>query len=188
MIVLMPKQSRLLQPGFSFVEIMITLLIVGLLVSFVVPSFIRRGQHDPRRVFCAQFTQLMQEAVMSALARHKIQQVFFDIGQRKVSVTIEQEGGNQAGKSIVFVPLEPKTEPQPIIIPEEISIVNFFINGIDDIAGRGQVTTIWFYIMPDGTCQPIVLNMQRTDKDAHFSLVINPFYGQVTEYDTFQKP
>lgn len=184
----MHKNNRTWQLGFSFLEIMITLLIMALLISFVVPSFIRRRQHDPGKIFCAQFSQLMQETVMSALERRKIHQVFFDIAQRKVSVNIEQEHEQHVSRSTVFVPLEPKVAPQPISIPEEITIVNFFINGIDDMASGKQIGTIWFYIMLDGTCQPIVLNMQRTDKDTLFSLVINPFYGQVTEHDTFQKP
>ena len=51
---------------------------------------------------------------------------------------------------------------------------------------------VWFYIMPDGTSQSIIINIEEQElndvSNNLFALSINPFYSQVTEYETFQTP
>ena len=48
--------------------------------------------------------------------------------------------------------------------------------------------TAWFYIMPDGSSQDIIINFTYGDDNKERGIKINPFYVRVNLYDAFQYP
>ncbi len=52
----------------------------------------------------------------------------------------------------------------------------------------------WFFIAPDGTTQPVVINIKNVSEDQAqaqtptFGMVLNPFSAQFEYYDTAQQP
>lgn len=176
--------------GISFIEILITLLILGIITTFVIPTFLSKNAKTPRKLFCAQFSVLMQETLAQAIVNNKVHQVFFDFDERKVIVKTHEPAQPGTTEHDKFVPIPQGSYPIPITIPESLDIKNFFINGKDDFAGASNVRTIWFYVMPNGTSQSVIINIEDVDSPYKntFAITINPFYSQVKEYDTFQKP
>lgn len=177
--------------GISFIEILITLLILGVIASFVIPTFLTKNQKTPKKIFCANFTVLVQEALAGAIVSNKIHQIFFDLDEHKIITKIHQPTQHGATEHDKFVPISQDSFPKPMTIPHHLEIKNFFINGKDEFTSGNIMHTTWFYIMPDGTSQSIILNIEDTESTAQnnkFALTINPFYSQVKEYDSFQKP
>jgi hypothetical protein len=80
------------------------------------------------------------------------------------------------------------------MIPDQIIIKQFFIEGFDMMAkfGRSKSKSVWFYIMPEGMVQSVVINFVDTkdtqdNQPPSFGLILNPFTAQCKIYDTFQK-
>lgn len=176
--------------GISFIEILITLLILGVITTFVIPTFLSRGAKTPKKLFCAEFSVLMQETLTQSIVNNKIHQVFFDFNNHKIIVKSHEPRQVGTTEHDKFVPIPQDSFPKPIKIPDTLNIKNFFINGKDDFASGGNLDTIWFYVMPNGTSQSIILNIEDTESASQnkFAITINPFYSQVKEYDTFQQP
>ena len=58
---------------------------------------------------------------------------------------------------------------------------------------RSKTASVWFYIIPEGMVQNVVINMTDTkdvrDNQARpVGLILNPFSAQLKIYDSFQKP
>lgn len=176
--------------GISFIEILITLLILGVISAFVVPTFLTKNAKTPRKLFCAQFSVLMQESLACAIVSNKIHQIYFDFEGRKIIVKIHEPAQIGTTEHDKFAPIPQGSYPQPIAIPESLDVKNFFINGKDEFASGNTKHTAWFYIMPNGTSQSIILNIHDDESvnQSSFAITINPFYSQVKEYDTFQQP
>lgn len=176
--------------GISFIEILITLLILGVIITFVIPTFLSKNAKTPKKLFCAQFNVLMQETLAQAIINNKVHQVFFDFDDRKIIVKSHEPAQPGTTEHDKFVPIPENSYPKVITIPDSLDIKNFFINGKDDFAAGSNVRTIWFYIMPSGTSQSVIINIEDAESthQNRFAITINPFYSQVKEYDTFQQP
>ena len=91
-----------------------------------------------------------------------------------------------------FKPMYTNNISGNVQIPQHLSIKNFFIQNEDELENKTSMKEVWFYIMPDGTSQSIIMNYEYNDPESQdieqFSLSINPFYSQVHQHETFQKP
>jgi len=186
MIELMLNSNQIYKPGVSFLEILVVLLALGIISSFILPTFLTRGSNAPKIAFCAEFATLMHESLESAIITNKVHQIFFDIDERKVVAKIHEPANAQTSEPDKFVPIQ-----NAINIPSSLEIRNFFINDKDDFASGSHISTIFFYIMPDGTSQAIIINIEDVEatlQNNKLSITVNPFYSQLKEYDTFQKP
>ena len=178
--------------GISFIEILIVLLLTSTILSFVIPSFFNKGIKSQKQTFISQFNTLVQESLMQAVINGKVYQIFFDFDQHLIIPKIHDLSLPPTNQHQQFSPLPKGAIPEPITLPAHFAVRNFFINGVDEFGSGRTMKTAWFYIMPDGTSQAIIINIESLEDTASkqytFSLVINPFYSQVKEYDTFQKP
>lgn len=177
--------------GFSFIEILIVLLIVGLITSFVIPSFFNKQLHSEKKKFVAQFNAIVQETLIQATVTNSIRQIFFDLKEHLIIVKAHNPTSTELNEHHKFKPIALESFTESIPISPHLVIRNFFINGTDDIQGGNDKDKIWFYIMPDGTSQSIIINIEDIDTTStqnKFALTVNPFYSQVRDYDEFQKP
>lgn len=180
--------------GFTLIEILVAIALVGLLATVVIPNFKNLSASKDRQTFIGQLNALTLFAWQQALITRKMHAMVFDIKKRMIRVEATT-GELKEGKPIL-APLKRAHLKTAIAVPKNIEIKNFVIEGYDEIgrAGQGAETIeTFFYIMPDGLTQRVTINFIDTkDKNSakkprQFGLVLNPFNGQFKAYDSFQK-
>lgn len=184
------------KPGFGLLEILIALAILGALASIAVPNYMRQQASYERKKFVTSLNALMSELFQQALISEKIERVKFDFKKR--SITMEQEGdhydedGNKVFKPVLLHYVDAKYR-----WPETFEFKQFFVKRQDEIAVRGthgDTNEVWFYVMPSGMAQEVIINILDTQDEAvhkdgtEMSLVLNPFTLQFREYHDFQIP
>ena len=178
------------QAGFSFVEIIIVLMLISVLFSFVIPTFFRRQKGVVKKQFVAEFTTLMQDALQQAIISHRIQQIYFDIEKHKILVKSHDTSIETETKHEQFS-TPPDSITSSIQLPQQFEFRNFIIQGKDEVESGRRMDNAWFYIMPDGTSQAVIMNIEEQNPDAaennRFSITVNPFYSQVEDHEKFQK-
>lgn len=180
--------------GFTFLEILIVVAILGILATFIAPNFRNLLPGYSRGQFVAKLNGLMRVAWHNAVVTHKLSKIVFDLEKR--TVTVQVESGKKDGE-INFVPLKAPFLSSIYQWPDDnFEFKNFYIANRDEISsalkssGKGK---IWYFITPGGLSQPVILNLidirdvSSVPQGIQFSLVLNPFSAQFKEYDTFQK-
>jgi prepilin-type N-terminal cleavage/methylation domain-containing protein len=180
--------------GFSLLEILIVVLIIGLLSSMIAPNFQRATPRYEREAFIARFNTVVQFGWQQALITHKLHRVTVDIGKSLITLMADSGEKDKSGEA-VFKLITNAVEDITCPIPDQILIKQFFIEGYDMMTkhGRSGTKSAWFYIVPDGIVQNVVINCNDTkdtqdNKSRPVGLVMNPFSAQFKVYDAFQKP
>ncbi|MBI2353321.1 prepilin-type N-terminal cleavage/methylation domain-containing protein [Candidatus Dependentiae bacterium] len=184
----MLNKMQMNNKGISFIEILIVLFILGLISSFVIPSIFNKQKDSAKQKFVVHFMELMQDALEHTIISQQVHQIFFDLEKHEIMVKIPDALNFEPD---AFVSVGKEVAHRFIQIPDHFVVKNFFINGIDDIQGAKGIKTVWFYIMPDGTSQAVIINIEDAEvfsEQNRFSFTINPFYSQVKKHDEFQKP
>ena len=185
--------GRFNQQGFTLIEILVAIVLIGIMATIVVPSLTRGTGRYGREQFIYQLQALVQLGWQSALSTGKIHRVLVDIDKRAISLgsasgTFDKNGDPE------FKPAKVLFVKSSMTWPAHIQIKQFNIEGFDEMSryGVGRKTTeMWFYIMPDGLTQEVTINALDTkdlknNKPRPFSLVLSPFSAIFKYYDTFQ--
>lgn len=181
--------------GFTLLELLIVIALMAILGTIVLPNLKRTSPRHERESFIARFNALTQLASQQALITDKIQQVSVDLKKRTVSLLSATGDAVDRLGNPIFKPAQGLVNETVVIIPEQLDVKQFFIEGFDMMAqsSRSKTEEMWFYIIPEGMPQNVVINMVDT-KDLYqgaprpVGLVLNPFTVQFKIYDTFQKP
>ncbi len=174
--------------GFTVIELLIVLLLISMFGSFIIPTFLSK-KNVVKQQFIADFATLIQDTLYQAITTKKIHQVFFDFDARTIVV---KEHDPNIQDSSTHKQFAPSATINKITTPQRLEFRNFYIDHKDEIEQGKIIHDAWFYIMPDGTSQPVILNIEDQNPDSlqneEFAITINPFYSQVQEHETFQKP
>lgn len=173
--------------GFTLLEILIVLAIIALFGTIMMPN-LQRPRYE-REEFIARLNAATRSAQQQAMTTHTLQQIFFDMKQRQVSIKSEEK--TQAKK-------KEKTFKASSIAsftwPAHIEIRQFLIDGKDALQAFALKGTAqaWFFITPQGYAQEVTINViDKKDtidgKPRRVGLVLNPFNAQFKVYDSFQK-
>jgi hypothetical protein len=120
-----------------------------------------------------------------ALVTGKTQQVYFDFKENKIISNAYNEDLSDEPKGNRFSP----TRVGAMELSKSFELQNFFIQGNDEVSSGESKNTAWFYIMPDGSSQDVIINFVYGDEEERkLGIKINPFSAQVFSYDTFQFP
>lgn len=180
--------------GFTLVEMLVVIAIIGVLGAIVMPNLSRSTPRYEREEFIARFNALLQYAWQHALMTHRTHQITVDMTKKMIYCLIESDEKDRSGAA-VFKPIVNPTHDTTCPMPDQFVIKQFFIEGFDMMAkySNKKSEKVWFYIIAEGLTQDVVLNFIDTkdtydNKPRHIGLVLNPFSAQFKEYDAFQKP
>lgn len=187
---MLKNKTHFKQPGVSFIEILVVLMLISLTMSFTIPRFINSQKGAIKKHFAQDFAKLISNTMHQAILTSKVHQVFFDNNRHEIMIKIFDETSQDQNRHKMFKPVEKNLFNSTMQIPDSFVIQNFFINGEDEVKSGTTMNEAWFYIMPDGTSQHMIINIinQEDQQDNKFCITINPFYSQVSIHDTFQKP
>ncbi|MCK5633145.1 type II secretion system protein [bacterium] len=184
--------------GFSLLELMVAIVLIGLMAAIVVPRLTKKGPKEEREKFIQNINVLTRHALKNAITNQKNQRIEFDFSPEKRIIFVTESSGkkDQEGKEL-FQPIKKSYSLQQLKIPSHFSFKNFYVEGFDEFskAGSGRnVTGVWFFIVPDGLSQSVIINFVDTKerrvagKLKSIGLVLNSFSAQFKAYDTFKKP
>ncbi|MBI2775324.1 type II secretion system protein [Candidatus Dependentiae bacterium] len=180
--------------GFSLIELLIVLFILGLVGLVAIPNLRFRNAEYERKDFVAKFESLIRSAWLQTLQTQQTHRVNIDLKARTILVERVVRAPEKSTKEN-YEPVIIPYVSSPFKIPVTIELRQFFIQGSDMLNQPGiKIETIWFYIVPEGLVQEVIINaIDLKDLDAQgkakqFSLIINPFTAQLSEYDAFSKP
>ncbi|OGB84073.1 hypothetical protein A3F66_06150 [candidate division TM6 bacterium RIFCSPHIGHO2_12_FULL_32_22] len=182
--------------AFTFLEIMIGLVIIGLLASITIPNLRSLMKKDEHQIFVSNLNSLLSAALDNAVYSEKINRVIFDFINKKVSIEQQTEKKLPSGQ-MQFEDIDSQyTQSSFDFAKADLEFINFFIDTKDEMnlsVGQAKKEKVWFYILPDGTAQPVILNIidmseQLSEEERKFSLVLNPFTIQFKEYEKFMQP
>jgi len=180
------------QSGFSILELMVVFALISMLGAFVVPNFFRQQQGVERKEFLNKFEMLVKDAVLLSVIKNKVHQIYYNVTNEVVQIRVHDATSIEANEHKKFAKVDDQDYLTEIKFLKNFKIINFFIDGLDGVASGSTLIDVMFYIMPDGTSQPVVANIidQSDDvaQDVKFSFVINPFYARIFVYDRFQTP
>lgn len=159
--------------GFTLIEILIALMILGIVIAVAVPRF-SAGPTAAKKL-TIELNKLMQSARYRALEQQQIMKITLDAKADPKKMTL-------AGPDNKIL--------QTILWPGFIEIADFYFD-----KKRGQGTEqMWYFVGPDGIAQEVIFNVIDTQERAvntqagNYGLVLNPFTCQFKLYDTFQNP
>lgn len=176
--------------GISFIEVLVVLLLLSLFMSFAIPKFLSSQQGRAKKLFFSEFSVLVSDAMYQAIISKKIHQIFWDLDHHEITTKVYDAASSEQDKHKKFKPIAPGVFHSKIKLPESFLIRNFYIQQKDEMEAGVTKHTLWTYIMPDGTSQQILINIQdeAEDKNNQFAIKINPFYSQVSLHHAFEKP
>jgi len=181
-----------MQPGFSFVELMIVFLLIAMLGAFVVPNIFRTKKGKERKEFLLSLETMLKDAVLRSIIHNEMHQIYFDIVKEEVLLRTHDDKLTDQSTHKQFSEVKDTEYHTKIKFLKNFKIKNFFINGNDEVVSGAALQEVLFYVIPDGTSQAVVANLVDEDDDDEqgisFSLVINPFYARMSVYETFQSP
>lgn len=178
--------------GFSLIEIMVVIALIGVLATVVVPNLRVRQPEYERKQFLGTLNGLLRLTAEQALTRRTLHRVYFDFKNNKIRIEAKGTGKDQKGEQI-FTVIKAPYLVSSLAWPANLSVKEFKIDGADEMAREGRRTTeVWFYIIPEGLAQDVVINLvdmqdKQRGKPKQIGLVLNPFNAQFKTYDSFQK-
>lgn len=179
--------------GFTLLEIIIVVAVIGLLMTVAIPTLWRRSPADERKQLIAQLNAFTRHTWYQAVTTGKTHQLLFDFTNKRIAILRETDKVNDSG-DLMFEPIKQSYVPNSFNWPSHYQIKQFIIEGVDMLEKYqgGKTNELWFFIVPEGIAQAVIINMLDTNdivrkKPRPIGLVLNPFSAEFKEYDTFQK-
>jgi prepilin-type N-terminal cleavage/methylation domain-containing protein len=182
------NMSGIYKAGFTLIEILVAIALVSIMLAVVAPRLYSPSPEQIQRQFVQEVNGLVNFAQHNAIRNGTVQKVLFDL--KKEVIVLEEATGDKKNGELLFKPVERAYRKTMITIPSAIEIKQFLIQGVNEMgrAGGRTVDQIWFYVLPDGTAQDVIINYIFAAEQQHrMSLVLNPFSAQFTRYDDFQQ-
>src|SRR5436190_3206175 len=111
--------------GFTLLELLIVILIMGLLGAVIMPNLKRTTPRYEREEFIARFNALTQLAWRQALGTHNAQQVSIDLSKKIIFLLADTGQKDRSGEP-VFKPITDLAQDTSLSIPDQFEFKQFF--------------------------------------------------------------
>jgi prepilin-type N-terminal cleavage/methylation domain-containing protein len=171
--------------GFSLLELVIVIAIIAIIGVVAIPRFSAK-KTEKIDTFFSQLNVLTKMAHTNAQITGAVHRILFDVAH-DIIIIEKTTGAKTASGDLVFEPIKSEYLKNSIAWPDDYDLRNFYIKGADELKG-GKTNKVWFYIVPEGVGQQIVINIAARNDSGLWSFVLNPFTLQFKKYDEIQKP
>ena len=177
------------QRGFTLLELMVVLVLIGLLATILIPNLRRQAPNHDRKELAGYLNAISLFAMQRAVETHRVHKIVLNLSKRIITLEAQSLKEKKDFKPVKSSYLRTEFNWAPPLI-----FKNIYIDKEDKMRVVHKLAETWFFIVPDGLAQPVVLNIidvkdtRRSSKGKQFSLVLNPFTMQFREYDSFQSP
>jgi prepilin-type N-terminal cleavage/methylation domain-containing protein len=161
--------------GFSLIELVVVITIIAIMVAVVVPQLSRR-ETSAVRIFTAQLNAFMRFTTTHATTTNALHKIVFDLEHERISAE-KALGGKSITGDDAYEPLMSSYSAARVAIPHELVFQSILVNGADELAGA-PTKKVWFFCVPHGLCQPVVITGRDTYRDEDFVVTLNPYSGQ----------
>lgn len=171
------------------IEMIVVITVIGIMATFVIPSFFLRRATSPIDRFAEEFSALVQAGVIAAVDTGRAQRVMFDFKESVVKLeTMQQASGDPNASTAQFVPATSLIAATEIDLPdpEEVQVKQLFVGGEELLAGA-KSRTAWFFISADGRVQEVALTLVDVEAGLTVQLITNPFSGRVVLHEGARK-
>ena len=184
-----------IKSGFSLIEIMVAIVIIGIVAAIVVPNLGKSKARQERDKFISELNALTGFALHNAVKTKKLHQVFFDFaeGKREIYLKIFTQK-DKYGKD-EWAPVTRSYVKNFVKMIDQLELKNFYVEGKDEVGklSSGKGGNVYIYVS-DGICQNVVINYLDNNQEKSgrnklpLGLVLNPFSAQFEVFDEFKKP
>lgn len=168
--------------GFTLIELMIVLAILGLVSALVLPNFLKKSASKQRKTCIEQLNGLLHVAWQQSVTQARPYKIVFDF--EKKMVTLSQGIFSDTKKEYEYKPFNMTHLITSIRLPDEIRIKRFIVDGFDEMSRfmGGATTESWFFINNRGIAQQATIVITQNDMPGtEFIYDIHPFTGQLVE-------
>lgn len=156
-----------MRAGFSLLEIMVVIALMGVMAALIVPRFTGQSFEQQRDSFVEQLNSLTIMGWRQALNTGKLHRILFDFSNEQIRLETEEHGKS----ALAAVPGFDTTMKLPDFFTfSSLSIAD------DDVIQRGKRATAWFYIVPQGLAQQV--EFVANDEEGQWRAQLNPFTAQ----------
>lgn len=161
-----------LKSGFTIIELIIVILIIGLLFSIGLPRFLNTGISGADK-FIARLNKLTLEGAQKAQKFNKIYKVFINMAGKKIELLpniLNKESTKSSNPEL--------TET----IPDSIELLDFFIDNKSQFTSSSSIKkNAYFLINSAGITQDTKVLFKDNNpksKRGSYEILLNPFMAQ----------
>lgn len=146
--------------GFTILEIMVVIFLIGLIATIAVPRFLRSPIPEAEQ-FMGKLNGLVIQAVEQAQQADEPRRVFFDLSARIVEIQTVK-GTTSGGR---------------LVLPESVQLTDVVINNTSQFGVGGTKHTVYFFINAEGISQEVrlMLTEQTPSGERLYQFLLNPF-------------
>jgi prepilin-type N-terminal cleavage/methylation domain-containing protein len=162
---------KLARPGFSLIEILVALMIIGGLIAMV-PRMLSGPR--PLEQAWTQINTMFTRAQLESVTQGSIHRIFIQVpADGPIELMIQAPDPHDPTNNATYRTLAESYAHARL--PAGVTISRCIIDGIDEMQ-VGILTSCWIFVYANGTTQPSLLTLTNQDTGQARSLKLHPLY------------